>query len=127
MFGRKSRDLVGLDIGSSSIKLVGLKKKSTGYELASVAVERMGQDTVVDGAIMDANAVASAIERIFAEQKTKGRDVAMAVSGHSVIVKRISVPAATDEELENVLAYEAQQHVPFDLADVSLSYHVLGR
>ncbi len=127
MFRRKSSDLVGLDIGSSSIKLVELKKNSSGYELASVAIEDLGQDTVVDGAIMDANAAASAIERIFAGQKTKSRKVAMAVSGHSVIVKRVSVPAANDEELHNALAYEAQQHVPFDLADVSLSYHVLGR
>jgi type IV pilus assembly protein PilM len=127
MFGRKSKGLVGLDIGSSSIKLVELKKKSTDYELLGVAVEDLGQDTVVDGAIMDANAAALAIERIFAGQKTKNRDVAMAVSGHSVIVKRISAPAATEEELHNVLAYEAQQHVPFDLEDVSLSYHVLGR
>ena len=127
MFGRKPKALVGLDIGSSSIKLVELKKKSADYELVGVAMENLGQDAVVDGAIMDGNAAASAIERIFAGQKTKSRDVAMAVSGHSVIVKRISVPAAVEEELYNVVAYEAQQHIPFDLQDVSLSYHVFGR
>jgi type IV pilus assembly protein PilM len=127
MFGRKSKGLIGLDIGSSSIKLVELKKKSADYELVGMALEDLGQDTVVDGAIMDANAAASAIERMFAGQKTRSRNVAMAVSGHSVIVKRISAPVATEEELHNVVAYEAQQHVPFDLEDVSLSYHVLGR
>jgi len=59
MFGRKSKGLIGLDIGSSSIKLVELKKKSADYELLGVAVEDLGQDTVVDGAIMDANAAAN--------------------------------------------------------------------
>jgi type IV pilus assembly protein PilM len=127
MFGRKSKGLVGLDIGSSSIKLIELKKKSSNYELVGAAIEDLGQDTVVDGAIMDANAAALAIERIFAGQKTKAREVAMGVSGHSVIVKRISAPAATEDQLQNVLAYETQQHVPFDLEEVSLSYHVLGR
>ncbi len=117
---------MGLDIGSSAIKLVELKKKSSGYELVGLDVENLGTDTIVDGAIEDANAAASAIERILAKQKTKSRNVAMAVSGHSVIVKRISVPAANEEELHNTLGYEAPQHIPFDLADVSLSYHVLG-
>jgi type IV pilus assembly protein PilM len=126
MFGRKSNELVGLDIGSSAIKLVELKKKLSGYELVGAAMENLGQDTIVDGAIKDANAAASAIERILAKQKTKSRNVALAVSGHSVIVKRISMPAASDEELHNALGLEAQQHVPFDLADVTLSYHVLG-
>jgi type IV pilus assembly protein PilM len=126
MFRRKPNELVGLDIGSSAIRLVELKKKSADYELVSVAIEDLARDTVVDGAVMDTDAATSVIEKIFAGQKTKGRNVAMAVSGHSVIVKRISVPAGTGEELQNVLAYEAQQHVPFDLAEVSLSYHVLG-
>src|SRR6516165_4830888 len=101
MFGRKPKGLLGLDIGSSSIKLVELKKKSADYELVGVAMEDLGQDAVVDGAIMDANAAASAIERIFAGQKTKSRDVAMAVSGHSVIVKKISAPATTEEAVRD--------------------------
>jgi len=126
MFQRKAKELVGLDIGSSAIKLVELRKKGSGYELVGLAMENLGQDTIVDGAIEDANVAAAAVGRVLAKQTTKSRNVAIAVSGHSVIVKRISVPASNDEELHNALAYEAPQHVPFDLAEVSLSYHVLG-
>ena len=75
---------------------------------------------------MDANSAAAAIERIFGAQKSKTRSVAISVSGHSVIIKRIAVPAANQEELPGAVPYEAQQHVPFDIADVNLSYHVLG-
>ena len=125
LFG-KAKGLVGLDIGSSSVKAVELKKKGSTYELVNLGIEPLGQDTVVDGAIMDALSVSSAIENIFRENKIKTKNVATSVSGHSVIVKRITVNAATDEELYNAIPYEAQQHIPFDMADVNLSYQPLG-
>jgi type IV pilus assembly protein PilM len=127
MFGLgKSKNLVGLDIGSSAVKAVELKKRGQAYELVNLGMETLGQDTVVDGAIMDALSVSSAIEKIFADNRIKTRSVATAVSGHSVIVKRIAVAAATDEELYSAIPYEAQQHIPFDMADVNLSYQELG-
>ena len=90
MFGKpKSKPLVGLDIGSSSVKAVELKRKGSAYELVNLGVESLGQDTVVDGAIMDALSVSQAIEKIFTDSKIKTKDVATAVSGHSVIVKKI--------------------------------------
>ncbi len=127
MFGLgKSKNLVGLDIGSSAVKAVELKKRGEVYELVNLGVESLSQDTVVDGAIMDALSVSSAIEKIFADNRIKTRSVATAVSGHSVIVKRIAVPAASEEELYDAIPYEAQQHIPFDMADVNLSYQALG-
>jgi type IV pilus assembly protein PilM len=127
MFGfGKTKNLIGLDIGSSSVKAVELKRKGAGYELVNLGMEALGQDTVVDGAIMDALSVSSAIEKIFTENKIKTKNVATSVSGHSVIVKRITVTAATDEELYAQIPYEAQQHIPFDMADVNLSYQPLG-
>jgi type IV pilus assembly protein PilM len=125
LFG-KPKGLVGLDIGSSAVKAVELKKKGSAYELVNLGMEPLGQDTVVDGAIMDALSVSSAIETIFRENKIKTKNVATSVSGHSVIVKRITVNAATDEELYNAIPYEAQQHIPFDMADVNLSYQPMG-
>ena len=90
MFGMgKSKSLIGLDIGSSSVKAVELKKTKQGYELVSFGIEPLAQDTVVDGAIMDAPAVAERISSIFDSQKIKIKDVATSVSGHSVIVKRV--------------------------------------
>lgn len=127
MFGLgKAKGLVGLDVGSSSVKTVELKRKGGGYELVNLAMESLGQDVMVDGAIMDALSVSNAIEKIFTENKIKVRNVATSVSGHSVIVKRITVNAATEEELHNAIPYEAQQYIPFDMADVNLSYQPLG-
>jgi type IV pilus assembly protein PilM len=127
MFGKaKSKALVGLDIGSSSVKAVELKKKGEAYELANLGLETLGQDTVVDGAIMDALSVSTAIEKIFTDNKIKTKEVATSVSGHSVIVKKITVNAATEEEVANAIEYEAQQHIPFDLADVFKDYQILG-
>ena len=122
----KSKNLVGLDIGSSAVKAVELRKKGNSYELVNLGMEPLSQDTVVDGAIMDALSVASAIQKIFTDNHVKTRNVATSVSGHSVIVKRVTVAAANEEELYNAIPYEAQQHIPFDMADVNLSYQGLG-
>jgi len=97
--GKKSRQLVGLDIGSSSIKAVELKSAKSGYELVSFGMETLAPDTVVDGAIMDAPQVANAISKIFDAQRIKTKNVATSVSGHSVIVKRVPLPLMTEEEL----------------------------
>ena len=125
LFG-KAKKLVGLDIGSSSVKAVELARKGQGYELVSLGLEPLGQDVVVDGSIMDALMVSSAIKKVVAENKIKVKEVATSVSGHSVIVKRITVSATTDAEVASAMQYEAQQHIPFDVADVNLSYQVMG-
>ncbi|MBI1940041.1 MAG: type IV pilus assembly protein PilM [Acidobacteria bacterium] len=122
----RPKGLVGLDIGSSSVKAVELKKKGAGFELLNVGMESLGQDTVVDGLIMDSFSVSTAIEKIFLDNKIKTKNVATAVSGHSVIVKKITVAAGTPEEVGEAIPYEAQQYIPFDMADVNLSFEVLG-
>ncbi len=126
MFGSgKSKPVVGLDIGSSSIKAVELRGTKQGYELVSFGVEPLAQDTVVDGAIMDAPLVAAGIGSIFDQQKVKAKSVATSVSGHSVIVKRVALPLMTEEELYDRIQTEASQHIPFDIADVNLDYQLL--
>jgi type IV pilus assembly protein PilM len=121
----KSKALVGLDIGSSSVKAVELAKSKQGVELVSYGLEPLAQDTVVDGAIMDALAVATAINSMFDSKKIKTKSVATSVSGHSVIVKRISLPTMTEDELFDRVPAEASQHIPFDINDVSLSHQLL--
>jgi type IV pilus assembly protein PilM len=127
MFGfGKPKGLVGLDIGSSSVKVVELRKKGDGYELVNMGMESLGQDAVVDGAIMDSFTVTTAIETIFNQNKIKQKNVATAVSGHSVIVKKISVNAPSEMEVANAIPYEAPQYIPFAMEDVNISYQVLG-
>ena len=123
--GAKQKSLVGLDIGSSSIKAVELKNTKQGYELVSFGLEPLAQDTVVDGAIMDAPLVAQAIGNIFDTQKVKTKNVATAVSGHSVIVKSVTLPSMTEEEVYDRIQSEASQHIPFDIADVNLDHQLL--
>ena len=121
----KTKSLVGLDIGSSSVKAVELKKTRRATSWSVSASRPLAQDTVVDGAIMDAPSVAEKIISIFDNQKIKTKDVATSVSGHSVIVKRVSMPLMTEEELFDRVQAEASQHIPFDIADVNLSHQLL--
>jgi len=126
MFGKpKQVAVVGLDIGSSSVKSVELRETKQGYELVSFGLEPLAQDTVVDGAIMDAPLVAGAISSVFDTQKIKTKNVATSVSGHSVIVKRVTLPSMSSEELFDRIQSEASQHIPFDIADVNLDYQLL--
>src|SRR5438876_1395211 len=124
--GKKINPLVGLDIGSSSVKAVELTKSKKGYQLTGFAVEPLVPDAVVDGAIMDAPVVAGAIKRIFTSGKFKPKGVATGVSGHSVIVKRVVVPAATPDEVEASLQLDAEQYIPFEISDVHLDYQLVG-
>lgn len=123
--GKKQKPVVGLDIGSSAVKAVELKKAKDGYELTAVGLEPLSPETVVDGAIIDALSVSSAIDRIFQGQKIKNKEVATSVSGHSVIIKKITMPLLEDDELYDQVQSDAGQYIPFDIADVSLDYQVL--
>jgi len=127
VFFSKGKNLIGLDIGSSAVKIVELKElgKGKGYQLLNVALERLSPEAIVDGAIMDAGAVIDSIQRAFAARKIKGGEVAIALSGHSVIIKKISIPATSEEELAEVIPWEAEQYIPFDVQDVNLAYQVL--
>src|SRR3981189_1389466 len=120
--GGQKRALGGLDIGSRFIKAVELKSSKQGYELMSFGLGALAQDTVVDGAIMDAPLVAGAISNIFETQKIKTKNVATAVSGHSVIVKRVTLPSMTEEELYDRIQSEASQHLPFDTAGATRAH-----
>ena len=126
MFGMGgSKSVVGLDIGSSSIKAVELKRSKGEIQVASLGVEPLASDIVVDSMIVDSGSVSSAISKIFAEHKIKSKAVATAVSGHSVIVKRIPVSRMSDDELAESIQTEAAQHIPFDIADVNIDYQIL--
>src|SRR4029434_9455754 len=114
LFGGKSRQLVGLDIGSSSIKSVELKNTKAGYELVSFGMESLAPDTVVDGAILDAQPGANAISGIFDSANVKTKNVATSVSGHSVIVKRVPLPLMKEEELYDRIHYHARHDISFD-------------
>src|SRR5688500_7088197 len=88
-------------------------------------MEPLPPEAIVDGAIMDSGAVIEAIQRVFSAQKIKTTDVATAVSGNAVIVKKISLPQMSTEELAESIHWEAEQYIPFDIQDVALDYEVI--
>jgi type IV pilus assembly protein PilM len=127
MFGLGgSKTLVGLDIGSSSIKAVELKRSRGGIEVAHLGLEPLASDVVVDSMIMDSPSVSSAIIKLFTENSIKTRAVATSVSGHSVIVKRIAVGTMAEDQLAESIKTEAAQHIPFDIDVVNIDYQVLS-
>src|SRR5438034_10842892 len=118
--------MVGVDIGSSSVKAVELRGKGGDFQLLSLGYEGLQPDSVVDGQIMELNAVSTAIGNIFNEHKIKTTQVAAGVNGNSVIVKSIVLPQMTEDELQESFAWHAEEHIPFDISDVNLDYHVTG-
>ena len=124
---RKVRPLVGLDIGSSTIKLIQMNETKRGYSLEKFGVTPLDPELIVDGTVMDAGRVTDAIRQLVAEQKIKIKEVALSVSGHSVIVKKIQVPVMSEDELEESIKWEAEQYIPFDINDVNIDFHILGQ
>ena len=123
---RKTKNLVGLDIGSSAVKAVEIRAAGKGYRVAAFGVQPVPPDSIVDGAIIDAGAVAEAIRRIFDENKGfRANDVCASLSGNAVIVKKITLPVMTSSELDDSIAWEAEQYIPFDIQDVNLDYQIL--
>jgi type IV pilus assembly protein PilM len=123
VFFSKSKNLVGLDIGSSAIKMIELKEKKPGnYQLLKIGVEPLSPEAIVDGSIMDSSLVVDTIQRLNAAQNVKNSNFATSLSGHSVIIKKISLPAMSPEELAESIQWEAEQYIPFDINDVSLDY-----
>lgn len=126
MWKRTNKSMVGVDIGSSSVKAVELQGKNGDFQLISLGYESLQPDSVVDGQIMELNSVSNAIGNIFKEHKIKTTRVAAGVNGHSVIVKNIVLPQMSQEELQESFAWHAEEHIPFDISDVNLDYHVTG-
>src|SRR5438105_8901038 len=122
----KSKLALGLDIGSSSVKLVQLKEAKRGYILEAFGVATLPPEGIVDGALMNSTAIVEAIRGLVTQYKLKNRDAAIGVSGHSVIIKKISMPRMTQEELEESIQWEAEQYIPFDVKDVNIDTQILS-
>ena len=126
MLFKKTKNLVGLDIGSSAIKLVELKDaKGGGYRLVKTGLETLSPEAIVDGAIMDASLVVDTVNRVISSLNVRTAEFGTSLSGHSVIIKKIALPTMSAEELAESIRWEAEQYVPFDINDVNLDYVVL--
>jgi type IV pilus assembly protein PilM len=124
LFGRKATT-VGLDIGSGLIKLVAISHASGGPVLTKVAFTSIGTDAIVEGEIMDPGIVAEAIKELMASAGVKTKQVVTAVGGRDVIVKKITMDRMQEADAREVIRWEAEQHVPFDMDNVELDFQIL--
>ncbi|GAB4267286.1 MAG: type IV pilus assembly protein PilM [Deferrisomatales bacterium] len=122
----KPKNLVGLDIGSHSIKIVELKHQKSGYELKNFGLSQLPPEAIVDGVIMDSAVVVESIRNLTANLGLKNRNVATSVSGHSLIIKKIQLPLMTESELEEQIQWEAEQYIPFEIDEVNVDFQILG-
>ena len=121
-----SKNAVGLDIGSSSIKIILLREDRKGVHLQSFDMAMLPAEAVVDGALMNFTAIVEKIKDLTAANRIRSRDVSVSVSGHSVIIKKISLPEMTPEELQESIQWEAEQYIPFDIKDVNVDVQILN-
>ncbi len=126
LFGKK-QSLVGLDIGSHTIKAVELESVGNkGYRLTNWGISAPLAEAIVDGEIMDRQLVTDAISNLFESRGLKSRTVVAAVSGRAVIVKKITMNKLSADDAQQAVYWEAEQHVPYDINDVSLDFEILG-
>jgi len=124
LFGKKTS--VGLDIGSGFVKMVEVDHSGDQPEVSRVAMRALLPDAIVEGEVMDPGLVAETLKTLFAEAGFKGREVVTAVGGHDVIIKKIEMDRMKEGDAREVIRWEAEQHVPFDIKSVELDFQVLN-
>ena len=122
----KKKEVIGIDIGSSSVKLVQLKDVKGSYQLLNAGIVPLPPEAIVDNAIMDNASIVSAITSLVTSLGVKTKDVACSISGNSVIIRKITLPVMPVEELEDQITWEAEQYIPFDINDVNMDFQILS-
>jgi len=126
MLFKQKKDVIGIDIGSSSVKLVQLREAKGGYHLVTLGMSLLPPEAIVDNAIMDSQTIIEVLQNLVESLKVKTKNVATSVSGHSVIIRKIQLPIMTEEEMEASIQWEAEQYIPFEISEVNLDFQILG-
>lgn len=127
LLGKKSSAVLGVDISSSSVKLLGLSKNGDRYKVESYAVEPLPANAVVEKNITDVEAVGEVLKRVVSKSRTSVKQAAVAVSGSAVITKVIQMGGGLNEfEMEDQIALEADQYIPYPLDEVAIDFEVQG-
>ncbi len=126
MFFSKKKDLIGVDVGSTAIKLVQLKQVKGGFRIESAGIAPLSPEAIVDNSLMDSSSLAESIRGLTESIVTgKVKEAASSVSGNSVIIRKIALSAMSPEELEDEIQWEAEQYIPFDINDVNIDFQML--
>ncbi|MGB2687812.1 MAG: type IV pilus assembly protein PilM, partial [Desulfobacterales bacterium] len=126
MFFLKKNRLVGLDIGSRTLKLAEIIDTKAGSTLKNFSTIDIEPGLIEEGSVRDPEAVSGYIRELFKSAKLKDKNVAISIGGYSVIVKKITVQTMTEDELHETIHFEAEQYIPFDISEVNLDFQILG-
>lgn len=126
MFFTKKKDIVGVDIGSSSIKLVQLKAQKGSFQLQNVGLIPLPAEAIVDNTLMDSSSIVEGMKTLIDSLKITSKEAACSISGNSVIIRKISLPVMPAEELEEQIHWEAEQYIPFDINDVNIDFQIIS-
>ncbi|MCB9507102.1 MAG: type IV pilus assembly protein PilM [Myxococcales bacterium] len=121
----KGKNLLGLDIGATSVKCCLLKETKRGLQLQVFDSILLPDEAIVEGAVMNSGVIVDAIKELLGRNKIRQKEAALAVAGYSVIIKKITLPLMTREELDESIQWEAEQYIPFDIADVYVAVEML--
>ncbi len=123
----RGRSPVGLDIGSGYLKIVQFKDIKSSYELELFDILPLPPELIVDASIIDSLRLIDSMNELIRKAKIKTKDATISLAGHSsVIIKRVSLPEMSEEELSESIKFEAEQYIPFDIEDVTLDFQILG-
>ncbi|MEZ5568982.1 MAG: pilus assembly protein PilM [Halioglobus sp.] len=124
---RKGAPVLGIDISSTTVKLLELSHTQGQYRVESYAVSSLPQDAVIEKNVNDVDGVANAVRTVVAQSRTKLKNVAVAVAGSSVITKMIDMPEGlSDDDMETQLTLEADQYIPYPLEEVAIDFEIQG-
>jgi type IV pilus assembly protein PilM len=123
---KKKKEVVGIDIGSSSVKIVQLKDNKGVLQLLNAGILPLPPEAIVDNTLMDSSSIAVVIKNLVVGLGIKVKDVACSISGNSVIIRKIVLPAMPQDELEDQISWEAEQYIPFDINDVNMDFQILS-
>jgi len=124
-FGKKDH-LIGLDIGSRSIKVAEIEETKRGSALKNIGSIDIAHGAIEEGTINDPETVAESLQQLLKSCGIKENNVAVSIGGYSVIVKKIIVQTMAEEQLQETIHFEAEQYIPFDISDVNLDFQILG-
>jgi len=124
-FLRRGKQTVGLDVGSGYIKIVAVDHSGTEPEVTHISYSPQTSDAIVDGEIMDPQLIADTVRALLESSGTQPKSVATSVGGRDVIIKKIPMDRMSKSEAREVIRWEAEQHVPFDMENVELDFEIL--
>ena len=119
------KELVGLDIGSNTVKLLELKSVKGGYQLKNIGEALLPKDAIVNKIIDNYDAVSETMAALFSDLRVKTKNVAISISGHSVIIKKVSLPKMSENELRESIPWELEQYIPQSIHDVNYDYQIM--